>query len=138
MITEALTSAVTYFAKEVLDSPVTLFQSCSTEPCYGAAIDIHGAEPLTIHVYVRPHSLKKMAHLFLLEESPDPETLEDLIQEVANIIVGRAKVDAAANDLHFDIGTPRYLGADLPVDCGDFQVNFRFEEEIFSVTGRSA
>lgn len=51
----------------------------------------------------------------LEEESPDKATLEDMAKELANLIVGHAKV-LAKGDRSFNISVPSYLGYKLIKD----------------------
>jgi len=137
MLKETLIESTHFFAKEVLDTEVELYESCSLLPGYAANITIEGDENLTISIHILPKSLKKMAYLFLFEENPDEEILQDLICEITNLIVGRAKVYAAErHKLHFNISTPNYLGQDVIIKQNDFEINFTFEDEVFSIIGK--
>ena len=51
----------------------------------------------------------------LEEENPDKATLEDMAKELANLIVGHAKV-LAKGDRSFNISVPSYLGYKLIKD----------------------
>ena len=51
----------------------------------------------------------------LEEESPDKATLDDMAKELANLIVGHAKV-LAKGDRSFNISVPSYLGYKLIKD----------------------
>jgi CheY-specific phosphatase CheX len=136
MLKTSLIHSTNFFAKEVLSSEVPLFESCSLEPSYCASIAISGEENYTIYVCIPRESLVKMAYLFLFEENPSEEILRDLIKEIGNLIVGKAKV-IAANDhaLHFDISTPTFVGNTVVATPSDFDINFEFENRIFSLIG---
>ena len=137
MLKEVLIESTEYFTKNVLDKTVTLYESCSLEPAYASSIDIHGDENYTITVFVREKSLKAMAFLFLFDDAPTDEVLQDLINEIANIVVGRAKVTASEkHQVKFDITTPTYQGADQRPGENDFEITFLFEEELMTITGK--
>lgn len=137
MLKKSLIEATHFFAKDVLNSEVSLFESCPTDSFYAAQIDINGDANQTISVYINHNSLAKMAYLFLFEEDPTHDVLEDLIKEIANLIVGKAKVVAADLGLHFDISTPRFLSSDTKVDASDMEINFIFEGDIFSIAAKA-
>ena len=132
---KALIEATQFFTKDVLDSEVELFDSCPLGTAWVASITISGDENAEVTVHIPEKSLRQMAMLFLCEDAPSHEVLSDLIGEIANLIVGRAKVTAAANGVNFDISTPRFHGNEEPVLAGgDPHINFLFEEEVFSIT----
>lgn len=47
---------------------------------------------------------------FLGDDNPDEQTLEDMAKELANLVVGRAKVMTQELGKKFNISTPDYLG----------------------------
>ena len=59
--------------------------------------------------------LKIVAKAMLEEDNPDKATLEDMAKELANLIVGHAKV-LAKGDKGFNISVPSYLGYKLIKD----------------------
>ena len=63
-----------------------------------------------------------MAQILLCEETPDEQTLKDLSCEIANLVVGSAKVIAANANRHFDITTPKSLS--LEAFCADNYASF--------------
>lgn len=78
-----------------------------------------------------------MAYLFLFEEEPTDEILCDLIKEIANLIVGKAKVVASENGLCVDITTPNFICEDAQAIQNDIEINFMFEGEIFSIAAKA-
>ena len=136
MLRESLIEATQFFSHEVLGSEVSLFDYSPTHSAYAAMIDVNGDVNATVTVYINKKSLTRMAFLFLFEENPDEKALEDLIKEIANLIVGKAKVIAQEKSLAFDIGTPEFLAQDAVLQPNDFEVNFMFEEEIFTLTAK--
>lgn len=131
----ALIEATQFFTRDVLATEVELFDTCPLTKAWVASIDITGDENGQVAVHIPEKSLRKMAVLFLFEEDPSHETLSDLIGEIANLIVGRAKVTAQAKGVGFDISTPNFHGHEKSVTTGaDRHINFLFEEEVFSIT----
>ncbi|HIV49155.1 chemotaxis protein CheX [uncultured Helicobacter sp.] len=59
--------------------------------------------------------LKIVAKALLEDTNPDKATLEDMAKELANLIVGHAKVIAKGNK-SFNISVPSYLGYKLIKD----------------------
>jgi len=61
-------------------------------------------------IWIQKPTLKILSNILLFEENPDEETLEDLAKELANLIVGHAKMLAHNQDLDYDIQTPKFAG----------------------------
>jgi hypothetical protein len=61
-------------------------------------------------IWVQKPTLKKLSNILLFEDNPDEDTLEDLTKELANFIVGHAKMLAHNQDLDYDIKTPKFTG----------------------------
>ncbi len=61
-------------------------------------------------IWVQKPTLKKLSNILLFDDNPDEETLEDLTKELANFIVGHAKMLAHNQDLDYDIKTPKFAG----------------------------
>jgi CheY-specific phosphatase CheX len=104
---------------------------------YVAGIDINGDANHTVNLYIKRKTLEKMAYLFLFDETPDETVLTDLIQEIANLIVGKAKVVAAEKGLNFNISTPTFLSDNAQVSENDLEINFMFDDEIFSIAAKA-
>ncbi|PAF46845.1 chemotaxis protein CheX [Helicobacter sp. 12S02634-8] len=63
---------------------------------------------------------------FLLDENPTQDTLMDMSQELANLIIGRAKVITKQKGGNFNISTPKFLGIKLVKDYNK-GLHFRLE-----------
>lgn len=132
---EALIEATRFFTRDVLGSEAELFENCPLNPAWAAAVHTQGDENWRVTVYITQPSLEKMAFLFLNEEQPDSEALTDLIKEIANLIVGRAKVTAAGRGVNFNITTPKFEGDQTPVcNAADKRISFQFEGNPFTIT----
>lgn len=69
-----------------------------------------GTRDYIARVWVEKPALEKMARVLLMEENPDETTLEDLTAELANFIVGHAKMVASDRDLPYEMQTPSFTG----------------------------
>lgn len=132
---EALIEATQFFTRDVLGTEAELFDSCPLNHAWAADIRTQGDENWRVTVHIARPSLEKMAYLFLNEEEPDGEVLSDLIKEITNLIVGRAKVTAASRGVNFNITTPDFKGDTIPV-CANAEkrINFQFEGDVFTIT----
>ncbi len=61
-------------------------------------------------LWVQEPTLKKVSEILLFEKNPDDETLKDLVSELANFIVGHAKMIASDKGLKCSIETPVFEG----------------------------
>jgi len=63
-----------------------------------------------IYLAMDKNLVQKISTIFLEEEESDDETLQDMLLETTNLIVGSAKVIAQDdNSIAFDIGTPFFI-----------------------------
>ena len=69
-------------------------------------IEIKGDINKSVHLFIPKETLDTVSMLLFGEKDYD---LPDLINEIANLIVGNAKVIAADEDVHFNISTPKFL-----------------------------
>jgi len=69
-------------------------------------IDIRGDENLDIFLILPKDVLDNISELFFGDTDYD---VEDLSKEIANLIVGNAKIIASEENIHFDISTPKFL-----------------------------
>ncbi len=82
----------------------------SQKQTFIAYIDINTQEDQNYRVYLASEKefLQKVAQLFLEEDESDDETLQDMMLETVNLIVGSAKVIAQENEHTFTIQTPHF------------------------------
>jgi CheY-specific phosphatase CheX len=137
MLKEIITKATNIFIQDALDSEAKPTQQIVQEACYVAKIDISGDENYEFFIYIDKKTLTTMAYMFLLEQAPSEDILQDLIQEIANIIIGKAKVLAGDKKLNFDISTPEFISSNSKAsNNNDLELNFIFEKSIFSIIGK--
>ncbi|ANV97757.1 hypothetical protein BBW65_02595 [Helicobacter enhydrae] len=59
--------------------------------------------------------LKLLASEMLFEDQPSQEILLDLSKELANLVVGHAKVLYSKQNKHLNLGTPQFWGEDYTI-----------------------
>ena len=67
----------------------------------------------TIHLFYNKEFLESMNEKITYDENPTEDMLIDLSTELANLLVGRAKVISAEKNVLFSIKTPFYIGKDI-------------------------
>lgn len=102
---------------EVIEKSVNLKLENSIIPLkrgYAVSIDMidDKNKDLKISTYIVFNKvfLKIMCEKFLCEEDPDEDAITDMAKELANLIIGHAKVIAQNYKTTFNISTPTYLG----------------------------
>ena len=133
MIEDVIVEATKIFAKDVLDTKVFLEEDKIIEntECV-SKIEINGEHNYQIYVAISKKSLKKMAHIFLLEEEPTKPIIQDLLKEISNIIIGRAKVILQEKyNINSTISTPEFINNYKFND--EKVVSFTFEGDVFSI-----
>ena len=118
--------------KNYLESIEAKFDECKVDPHKGfvAKIDINGDENYEIFVVVPQIKLDYIAELWF-GDSNDYD-VEDLVKEIANLIVGNAKVIAENKGINFNISTPKFLGEYEDIKYDDI-LKFKFQNRCFYV-----
>ncbi len=83
-------------------------------------------------VWVQKPTLKKVSRILLFENDPDEETLEDLAAELANFIVGHAKMLASDRNLPCRIETPEFAGI-MPLQKGGSTLLYKAENRCIAL-----
>ena len=91
-------------------------------------IDIRGDENLNIFLTLPKDVLDNVSELLFGDIDYD---VEDLSKEIANLIVGNAKVLASEEDIHFDITTPKFLDS-INIDY-DKRLDLSIHDKCFSI-----
>ena len=91
-------------------------------------IDIRGDENLDIFLVLPKDVLDNVSELLFGDRDYD---IEDLSKEIANLIVGNAKVLASEEDIHFDITTPKFH-KNIDIDY-DKKINLSIGGKCFSI-----
>ena len=86
---------------------------CFGKEFYGASIGLYENDTETQwYLLFKKDSLNEFSKALLFEDSLNEDNLEDLVKEVANMIVGSAKVilEERNNDKKYKLSTPFFLG----------------------------
>jgi L-lactate utilization protein LutB len=111
--------------KNFMDSIEAKADECNEEVKDGfvSKIPIRGDENYDIYIVVPHEKLTYIANYYFGEDNFDTE---DLTKEIANQIIGNAKIIAQKKNVSFDIGVPEYLGKfDKNIKYDDI-LSFRF------------
>ena len=95
---------------------------------YIGEVDIRGDENLNIYIVLPKDVLDIVSELLFGDTDYD---VEDLSKEIANLIVGNAKVLASEEDIHFNITTPKFSNS-LDIDY-DKRVDLSIKGKCFSI-----
>jgi L-lactate utilization protein LutB len=95
--------------KNFMDSIEAKADECNEELKEGfvGKISISGDENYDIYIIIPHEKLLYIANYYFGEDDYDAE---DMTKEIANQIVGNAKVVAAKKNVSFNIGIPEFLG----------------------------
>lgn len=109
---EIIHQATEHFCENIIETPITPAKTPG-QNFYGAAIALHvDNEEQQWYLLFKKETLNIFARALLLEDTLPKEELNDLVKEVANMIVGSAKVISEEKWPHkqFKIDTPDFLG----------------------------
>ena len=95
--------------KNYLQSLEADFNECKTKNIKGfvSKIEIKGDKKADVYVVIPKRKLEYVAKYWFGETDYDAK---DLTNEIANLIVGNAKMVGNENNLNFNISTPEFLG----------------------------
>jgi len=114
---KSIESATTNFCTHQLGIKCQKRETYDKKARFIAYIDIVISNGDKYRVFVAPNNafIQSVATLFLEEQQSDKETLKDMTLEMANLIIGSARVIAEESENPYDIGTP-YFKAITPFD----------------------
>ncbi|QFR49357.1 chemotaxis protein CheX [Sulfurimonas lithotrophica] len=69
-------------------------------------LDTHSGNKYRVYISADKSFIQKVSYIFLEEDESDDETLQDMLLETANLIVGSAKVLAEESNNSYSISTP--------------------------------
>jgi hypothetical protein len=95
--------------KNYLSSLNTEFDECGEKKINGfvSKIEIDGHKKADIYIVVPVRKLDMVSLYWFGDKNYDPK---DLTNEIANLIVGNAKIIAEKKKINFNISTPEFLG----------------------------
>ena len=118
--------------KHYLESIEAEFGECKVKPHYGlvSKISITGDKNYDIFIVVPQMKLDYIAKLWF-GDSNDYDK-EDLTKEIANLIVGNAKMLAEENGMNVTLSTPEFLDEYEKIECDNI-LKFKFKNRCFYV-----
>jgi CheY-specific phosphatase CheX len=118
--------------KNYIDSIEATLAECKVTPHKGyiAEISISGDKNYDIYVIIPQRKLEYISELWFGDKN-DYDT-KDLVKEIANLIVGNAKVIAENKGINFTISTPKFLGEYKNIDYDDI-LKFKFKNRCFYI-----
>ena len=117
-------------AKEFVESLGAKFGKCEEDvkDGYISKIEVEGDLNYEIFLSFPKSTLDKVSILLFEDEEYD---LEDLLKEIANLIVGKAKVVASNKEIHFNISIPEFL--DKKEISYDDKVTYSIDGNCFTI-----
>jgi CheY-specific phosphatase CheX len=118
--------------KNYIDSIEGELNDCKVKPHRGfmSKIDIKGDKNYSVYVVVPKEKLDYIAELWFGDSSE--YDIEDLTKEIANLIVGNAKIVAQDKGVSFEISTPEFVGEYDTFEYDDI-LKFKFKNRCFYV-----
>ena len=117
-------------AKEFVESLGAKFGICDREIKDGfiSKIEVEGDKNYEIYLSFPKSALDKISLILFGDLDYD---LKDLLKEIANIIVGKAKVVASIKNVHFNISIPEFL-EDKKISFDD-KISYKIDNECFEI-----
>jgi len=109
---QAIEQATNNFFHEIMGIKIQTSKSISKN-LYGAAISMYENDTETLwYLLFQKHTLNEFSKALLFEDGLNEDELDDLVKEVANMIIGSAKVilETANTQNSYHISTPEFLG----------------------------
>ncbi len=103
-----ITTASKQFFQHQIGTTCAIDEIVPQESAYVAYIDITNLANAVYRVYIAMDEpiLAHITELFLGEDTPDEQTLQEMLLETTNMVVGSAKVLAEESESAFNIKTP--------------------------------
>ena len=112
MYKKAIEKATYNFCENILNLPITNGKSLGKN-FYGASIPLTcNDEELHFFLLFKADTLNQFGKILLFEDNLCEDDLDDFCKEVANQIIGNAKMilEETYTNKHFVLGTPEFLG----------------------------
>lgn len=109
---DAIGQATTEFCTDIVDLEIKDAKSIGKN-LYGAAIALYENETeYQWYLLFQKHTLNEFSKALLFEDSLNEDELDDLVKEIANMIIGSAKVilEKTNNQNSYKLSTPDFLG----------------------------
>jgi CheY-specific phosphatase CheX len=125
--------------KEAVKNYIQTFQAeikeCKMAPKKGfvSKITITGDRNYDIFVIIPKFKLDYISNFWFGDTNYE---IEDLVNEIANLIIGNAKAIAQQKGVYFNISTPHFLGEFKNIEYNDI-LKFKFKNRCFYLLFRS-
>ncbi len=106
-----LQEALDSFFKETLGLDIDICQKNEHKWEFVSKIDIIADKIHSVYFMFEFNSLSLISSILLGEDEIDISALNDLSCEIANLVIGSAKVISSEKDIHFNISTPILLNS---------------------------
>jgi len=106
-------NATENFFRDILSLDIKRCKNTKAKDLFCSQINFFKADrKLTFNFYFKKETLKNISEIFLFERELDEKSMKDLTNEIANLIIGSAKVLAEDEDekSRFKISTPKFMG----------------------------
>ena len=116
--------------KEFVNTLKAKFGKCENEVSdgYMSKIEVNGDLNYEVYLSFPKKTLDKVSMLLFGDDDYD---LEDLLKEIANLIVGKAKVLASNKEVHFNISIPEFI--DRKEISFDDKMTYSIDGECFTI-----
>jgi len=111
-MTDAITKATYVFFTDIVSLKIDTAKSAGKD-FYGAAIALYENDVETQwYLLFKKHTLNEFSKALLFEDNLNEDDLDDLVKEVANMIIGSAKVTLEKENANntYKLSTPDFLG----------------------------
>ena len=110
--------------RSFIDSIEAHIDDCENEEIEGfvSKVSIRGDENYDVYIVVPHEKLTYISNYYFGEDDCDPK---DLTNEIANLIMGNAKINAIKRNIDFNISIPEFLGEFKEIEYNE-KLSFRF------------
>jgi len=129
-------SAKNFFDNIIEDEIEDFDGDCAKSKYYISSIDFMVDDiSETYDLYFQKETLENVAHVLLGDKHQSTKSIIDLSNEVANLLIGSAKVLIEESNVNIDykISTPSFIGEDMEFDESKYE-----EKYIFGLSQRCA
>ena len=141
MLLEAVHQATHYFCTDTLGLTLQNGKSMGKH-FYGASIPLtQNSKEEHFYLFFKADTLNEFGKILLFEDNLNEDDLDDLCKEVANQIIGHAKMTLETHhpDASFTLGTPEFLGhlsAPFPFKLEEFLL-YKLKNRTFVIGRRT-
>lgn len=94
----------------------------------------HQQQTSYVHFIFKKELLVDVSSILLMDDHPDEDTLQDLTKELANLVVGCAKVMVSDKKESVDMGTPTFISHTKFDGRYDLRRSYQFQNHRMTLT----